>query len=230
MIIKRVWLIAAAFLSLAAMAAPASADAVFTLNCSDVACGSIGNYGTVTLKDLGSGSSAHVEITVNLKVAGNNFAGTGAGYGFAWNVTGNPDLTTTLIPTDVNHPLLAGEIYNTSHFAIQDGTNPGFGYKMQPFGTSWMYAIEYTQNGGSAANDNKLIFDVTKAGGLTIANFTTDNGFMFAADIWDGPSGPTFVVAAKGIPEPQTWLLFFAGMAGITALMVLQRRRKLARA
>jgi hypothetical protein len=227
---RRIWVILTAFLGLAAMAAPASADAVFTLNCSSVACGSVGNYGTVTLKDLGSGSSAHVEITVNLKVAGNNFAGTGAGYGFAWNVSGNPDLTTTLIPTDASHPLLPGEIYNTANFAIQNNTDPGFGYKMQPFGNTWMYAIEYTSNGGNATKDNKLIFDVTKAGGLTIANFTADNGFMFAADIWNGPSGPTFVVAAKGIPEPQTWLLFFAGLAGITALIVLQRRRKLARA
>ena len=66
MIIKRVWLIAAAFLSLAAMAAPASADAVFTLNCSDVACGSIGNYGTVTLKDLGSGSSAPISLMLSI--------------------------------------------------------------------------------------------------------------------------------------------------------------------
>ena len=229
---KRVWLILTAFLGLAGMSIPASADVVYTLGCTAVVCGSPANYGTVTLKQLGSGSSSHVEITVNLKVAGNNFAGTGAGYGFAWNVTGNPDLTTTLIPTNAGHPLLAGEIYNTSHFAIQDNTNPGFGYKMTPFGNNWMYAIEYTQNGGSASNDNKLIFDVTKTGGLLISDFSALNGFMFAADLYlsNGPCNPTCVVAAKGIPEPQTWLLFFAGLAGITALVVLQRRRKLARA
>lgn len=227
---KQFWLILAAFLGLAAASVPASADAVFTLSCSSVVCGSPTNYGTVTLKQLGSGASSHVEVTVNLQVAGNNFAGTGAGYGFAWNVAGNPDLTTTLVATDAAHPLLAGEIYNTSHFAIQDGTDPGFGYKMQPFGTSWMYAIEYTVNGGRTSNDNKLIFDVSKAGGMFISNFTDNNGFMFAADIFDGPNGPTFVVASKGIPEPQTWMLFFAGLAGVTALVVMQRRRKLARA
>jgi hypothetical protein len=220
----------AAFLGLAAMAVPASADAVYTLGCNSVACGSPSNYGTVTLKQLGSGSSSHVEVTVNLKVAGNNFAGTGAGYAISWNVTGNPDLTTGIIATDASHPLLAGEIYDTSHFAVQDGTNPGFGYKNSPFGDTWMYAIDYTQGGGNASNDNKLIFDVTKAGGLLISNFAANNGFMFAVDLWDGPSGPTFVVAAKTIPEPQTWLLFFAGLAGLTALVIVQRRRKLARA
>jgi hypothetical protein len=51
---------------------------------------------------------------------------------------------------------------------------------------------------------------------------------MFAVDIWKSPSGPTFVVAAKAIPEPQTWLMFFAGLAVLTVLFY--RRRKPARA
>ncbi|HYS45445.1 MAG TPA: PEP-CTERM sorting domain-containing protein [Rhizomicrobium sp.] len=230
---KRFWFILAAFLGLAVQAVPASADMVYTLTCDTVACSSPTNYGTVTLHQLGSGTVADpytVEVTVNLAVAGNHFAGSGAGYAINWNITGNPDLTTTLVPTNASHPLLAGEIYDTSHFAIQDSTASGNTYKASPFGNNaWEYAIDYTLNGGNASNDNKLIFDVTKAGGLLLSNFApTAAGFMFAVDIFKSPNGPTFVVAAK-VPEPETWLLFLAGLAGLTGLVMLQRRRQLAR-
>jgi hypothetical protein len=232
---KRLGLIFAAFLGLAIQAVPASADIVYTLACNSVACGSPTNYGTVTLHQLGSGiagdASNHVEVTVDLLTAGNHFAGSGAGYAITWNITGNPDLTTGLIATGTpGHPTLPGEIYSTSHFAIQDNTDPGGTYKASPFGNNaWQYAIDYTPNGGGTGDDNRLIFDVTKATGLLLSDFApTTAGFMFAVDIFKSPNGPTFVVAAK-VPEPQTWLLFMAGLAGLTALVMLQRRRKGAR-
>jgi len=216
---KRVLLVLAAFLGLAAQAAPASADMVYTLTCDTVACGSPTNYGTVTLKQIGSS----VEVTVAL--APNTFAGTGAGYAINWNITGNPNLTTAL---DGAHPLLPGQTFDTNNFAIKDNTVSGKTYKASPFGSDWMYAIDSKQSGGNASNDNTLIFDVTKSGGLVLTDFVPLSGFMFAVDIWQSAHGPTFVVAAK-VPEPQTWLLFLAGLAGLTALGMLQRRRKLAR-
>jgi hypothetical protein len=221
---KRVLLILAAFLGLAAQAAPASANMVtYTLNCDSVACGSPTNYGTVTLDDMSN--SGTVRVTVAL--APNTFAGTGAGYAINWNILGtaldsSPALTTTLSPTAV-----AG--YNPSHFDIMDSTNGTKTYKASPFSSDWEYAIDYNQNGGNASNDSKLIFDVTKTGGLVLTDFVPLNGFMFAVDIWQSANGPTFVVAAKVVPEPQTWLLFIAGLAGLTALVMLGRR-KLARA
>ncbi|HKQ10186.1 MAG TPA: PEP-CTERM sorting domain-containing protein [Rhizomicrobium sp.] len=236
---KRVWLILAAFLGLAAMAVPASADVVYTLNCSTVACGTTGNYGTVTLTQLGSGSGQHVQVTVLL--APNEFAGTGAGFAINWNVTGNPSLTTSLacvvngttcLTTTANSTVNAGtDKYDPAHFAIQDSTVGGKTYKASPFSDNWMYAIETLQNGGKDSNDNKLVFDISKSGAaFVIGDFAPINGFMFAVDIFGGPCNPTCVVAAKQIPEPQTWLLFFAGLAGLTTLALVQRRRKLARA
>jgi hypothetical protein len=223
---KRVWLILAAFLGLAAQAAPASAGTVYTLNCNSVACGSPTNYGTVTLNQLGDGTVAHpytVEVIVAL--APNTFAGTGAGFAINWNITGNPDLTTAL---DGTHPLLPGQTFDINNFAIKDNTVSGKTYKASPFGDDWMYAIDSKQNGGNAGNDNTLIFDVTKTGGLVLTDFVPLSGFMFAVDIWNSVTNKTFVVAAR-VPEPQTWLLFLTGLAGLTALVML-RRRKLARA
>jgi hypothetical protein len=74
---------------------------------------------------------------------------------------------------------------------------------------------------------------VTKAAGLLLSDFAaTAQGFTFAVDIFQGPNGPTFVVASNlsittHIPEPQTWALFFAGLIG---LIIWQGRRKLAQA
>lgn len=232
---KRIWLILAAFLGLAAMAVPASADVVYTLNCSSVACGTTGNYGTVTLAQLGSGSTQHVQVTVLLSP--NEFAGTGAGFAINWGVTGNPSLTTaiTCVFNAVTCPTgtvnTAGQVYDPSHFAVMDSTASGNTYKASPFGSNWMYAIEYLVNGGKNSNDNKLVFDISKStGAFLIGDFAPIDGFMFAVDIFGGPCDPTCVVASKKIPEPQTWLLFFAGLAGLTGLVMLRRRRQLARA
>jgi len=148
------------------------------------------------------------------------------GFAINWNIvtTGGdtaPPLTTVL------GAATAG--YDPSHFTIMDNTDGTKLYKASPFGDTWEYAIEYNQQGGNAGNDTKLVFDVTKTGGLLLTDFQALNGFLFAVDIWQSPGGPTFVVAAK-VPEVQTWLMFFAGLVGLTALVLTQRRRKFARA
>src|SRR3954465_15799400 len=150
---KRFWLILTVFLGLASTAVPASAALVFTLNCDKNGCSNAKNFGKVTLVQKGSGTAAdpyHVRVDVNLISANNHFAGTGAGYAINWNVTGDPSLTTTKIATPANsaHPPVAGQIYNTAHFDIQNSTVSGKHYKASPFGDSWMYAIDYNQSGG----------------------------------------------------------------------------------
>jgi len=220
---KRFLLGLAVFAGMAGLAAPASANIVsYTLNCDSVACSSPTSYGTVSLND--GVTAGHVVVTVSLDP--NTFAGTGAGFAINWNIvtTGGdtaPPLTTVL------GAATAG--YDPSHFTIMDNTDGTKLYKASPFGDTWEYAIEYNQQGGNAGNDTKLVFDVTKAGGLLLTDFQALNGFMFAVDIWQSPGGPTFVVAAK-VPEVQTWLMFFAGLVGLTALVLTQRRRKFARA
>jgi hypothetical protein len=231
---KRVLSVLAVFLGLAALAAPASANMVtYTLNCDSVACGSPTNYGTVTLQDFGTGSTAYVQVTVDLKTAGNTFAGTGAGYAINWNIAGTPDstpdLSVNITTPNPNNDTNCKKNCPQPLFELQDGGAGGHTYSASPFGSNWEYAIDYLPTGGNATHDNKLVFDVTTSTGLTLANFAPiSTGFLFAVDIWQGPHGPTFVVAAK-VPEPQTWLLFLAGMAGLTALVMLGRR-KLARA
>jgi hypothetical protein len=220
---KRFLMGLAVFAGMAGLAAPASANIVnYTLNCSSVACASPTTYGTVSLND--GITAGHVVVTVSL--APNTFAGTGAGFAINWNIvtTGGdpaPPLTTVLGAATGG--------YNPSHFTIMDNTDGTKTYMASPFGSNWEYAIDYNQNGGNAGNDTKLVFDVTKSGGLALTDFQANNGFMFAVDIWQATNGPTFVVAAK-VPEAQTWLMFFAGLAGLTALVVMQRRREFVRA
>jgi len=175
--------------------------------------------------DLSAGDD---EVTVNLIPVMENFAGTGAGFAVNWNISGNPSLDTTIKPLDYNNdPLPTGAIYNTGNFSVEDNSVSGKTYKASPFSDTWMYAIDYNVNGGKDTNDNYLIFDVTKSTGVLIADFIASNNFMFAVDIFGGPCNPTCVVAAK-VPEPATWLMFFAGLAGLTYL--LRRRRVFARA
>jgi len=221
-------LLLASVLGLAATVVPASADiATYTLNCDSVACGSPTTYGTVKLDDhSGSGT-----VTVTMTLSPNTFAGTGAGYAITWNVLRDPlhpALTTTLSPTNIPNPSDPSHpLYNKNDFAVMDHTDGSTTYSASPFGGGWEYAIDYSVSGGRSTNDQILIFDVTRAAGLAVSDFIANNGFMFTADIWQSPGGPTFVVAAKVLPEPATWLMFFSALMGLT---LYQRRRKLARA
>ena len=229
---KRFWLILAASLGLAATALPASADVTYTLNCGANPCSTTGNYGSVTLHQT---SASTVTVTVDLTTAATTetFAGTGAGYAITWNITSDPTLSAVNITSA-----------NAANFTVQDfdpsdhsPPAPNYQrYKASPFtggscsfndASCQMYAIDYNIN-GSGGSDNKLVFDVTLSSGLSIANFIANSaGYLFTVDISGGPCSPTCNVAAK-VPEPATWLMFFAGLAGLTFMM--QRRRKLARA
>jgi hypothetical protein len=218
---------------LAVTVLPASADVTYTLGCAADPCTTVANYGSVTLHQT---SSTTVTVTVDLTTASatETFAGTGAGYAIAWNVTGDPTLSAVNITSS-----------NAANFTVQnfdpsDHSAPGPNYqryKATPFtggSCSWnnancfMYAIDYNIN-GSGGTDNKLVFDVTLSSGLAIADFIGNAvGYLFAVDVSGaGPCSPTCNVAVK-VPEPQTWLMFLAGLAGLTLLAL--RRRKLARA
>ncbi|HKU64346.1 MAG TPA: PEP-CTERM sorting domain-containing protein [Rhizomicrobium sp.] len=223
---KRIWLILAAFLGLAATSLPAMADIQYTLNQG----GSVGptpfNYGTVNLHQVGTGGSAYITVTVTLS-AGEVFLTTGSHSGFTWNLLGSttPDSVTI---TSANAGGFTVRPFNGS-------------YGNSPFG-DFEYAIENKDTGGNGGIAGPLVFDIKRTGGLLLTDtlFSANaDGNFFGSDIGTGctfSSGKwgcakTGVVAANTrIPEPQTWLLFFAGLAGLTALVMLQRRRKLARA
>jgi hypothetical protein len=228
---KRFWLILATFLGLATTTAPAFAalQATYTLNCSTVACGTSGNYGSVTLTQVGSGSTAYVTVKVDLTTATNTttFAGTGSGYAIAWNLVGSS-------PTSINITSA-----NAANFTIQGFNTTASGYKRYkatPFtggscgattASCFMYAIDYNI-GGSGGSDKILVFDVKRTGGLSISDFNLGNslGFFFASDV-SGPCSPTCNVASNTkVPEPGTLTMSIAGLMGLVGFAVLQRRRK----
>jgi hypothetical protein len=213
---KRFWLILAAMMGLAVTAMPASAAVQYTLNCSTAACTGAGgsiNYGTVTLTQLGSGSSASVNVSVSLS-AGYQFGGNNTD-ALLWNGLTNDTLGRINVTSGFDSGNIANGSFEASVFT--SGSNNEFDY-----------VIQRSNNSGAPTS---LSFDVTRTGGLTIANFQTDNdgnGFFFASEIRTLASSTMFYVASnKVIPEPATWALFVAAMAGLT---VLYRRRKLARA
>jgi len=218
------------FLGLAATSAPAMADLQYTLNQG----GSVGptpfKYGTVTLKQLGAGtvgSPFHVQVTVSLQ-PGEVFLTTGSHSGFTWNLVGlgNPSSITI---TSAN----AGLFNPPSLTAGSHGNSP--------FG-SFEYAIENTNTGGDGGILGPLVFDIKRTGGLLLTDFSANSdGNFFGADIGTGctfASGKwgfaaTGVVASNSppvrVPEPGTWMLSMAGLAGLVGL-TMQRRRKMARA
>lgn len=218
---KRFWLILAAMLGLAVQAVPASADVVYTLNCSGSAANCSGananfNFGTVTLS---TPSAGNVHVVVQL-AGTNRFSASNNTDSFYWNTSasGNQiisNLTSTFdsngSQSNASSGLDAGSYFNTGSFD---------------------FFVERDNSGGTPQS---LSFDVTRSGGLALADFANGNGssgvFYFAAQIRTTASSTLFWVASNKagvtVPEPATWMLFFAVMAGLT---MLYRRRKLARA
>jgi len=229
---KRFWLILAALMGLAMSGVPASADVVYTLAKGGSAFPSPGNYGTVTLHQVGSGTSAYVRVTVQL-ANGAHFQGGGAGYAIVWSLKNNPTLHDPSATVDaVNIETGTGKTPNPGNFAVQNYTS-GQHYTAAPFTSGYsdfMYAIDYTKS-GSTGSDTKLVFDVyNKNVGVLISDFIPNSGgYMFAVDIWDDINncGVTTGNVATRVPEPGTSLLFLAALIG---LPLFYRRRKTARA
>jgi hypothetical protein len=232
---KRFWLVLATLGGLTAAAVPASADVTYQLTCKTDPCGAAVNYGKIVLHQNGSA----VTVTVDLTTASSpeTFAGSGAGYTVAWNIVGSsPFPAETVSLTSATGTVVGNDIGNYQA-QNEDPNSAGYKrYKASPFtggscgattASCFMYAIDTTLN-GSNSTDNKLVFDVTKSGGLLVSDFqqATSNGYYFAVDIFR--DSKTFNVAANTfVPEPGTVLMILAGLGG---LFMLQRRRKLVRA
>jgi len=193
----------------------------YTLNCSTKKCtgnGGNNNFGTVVLTQ---GATGHVTVSVSLS-ANETFANLSSGYAILWDITGSPDLAIT------------PQGSNAGNFAVQDGGNPNL-YQASPFSKNnnncnganaascFDYAVARNDISGS---DNKLVFDVTSSNGISLSSFaSTSLGFSFAAMINQSGNGTPFYVASNAapVPEPQTWTLAIAGLAG---LILFQRRRR----
>ena len=218
---KRFWLILSACLGLAIQAVPASAAMIYTLNCTTVACTGVGTgtYGTVTLTQSGAVGSEKVNVSIVL-ASGYQF-GANNTHALLWN-----GLTTDTL-------IVNNYVSNASSFGVAGGGANG-SHVASPFSgagnnLNFDYAVDRSNNSGSPTS---LSFDVTKSGGLTLANFATDNdggGFFFAAFIHQNSADKNFYVASN-VPEPGTLMLSIPALAGLTGLAMLRRRRYRARA
>lgn len=166
-------------------------------------CGS-GPFGTIELIQT---TASLVTVTLTLS-PNERFAGTGAGQALVFNLGG-----------------AAATIGNiTPNFAV--GPAPA---SASAFGSFLQSVTCTTCKGGNAGNPaGPLSFTVTRASGVTIADFGINaKGYMFAADIV-GTTGNTGNVGALGIPgapqvpEPVTMSLMGGGL-----LMIALRRAHL---
>jgi hypothetical protein len=250
---KRFWVILAAFLGLAAAAVPASANVQWSLN--DGSGANPGNsgapYGTVKAVQMGTGTGSYVEVTIKLN-AGNYFMASGSHDGITWDMSVVPGAITVL----TQNPPPPGTVHSdASQFDVQ-ALNGSYGDPPFTSGaglSDFNYDIKPKAGSGGAGTEQSIVFDITKAGtGIFLSNvigqantlFTKNGvaGYYWAMDIGFNCTGTpgtlscasTGTVAAGNdptdIPEPGTWTLSIAGLAGLTGLVVLRRRRKLARA
>lgn len=184
---------------LAAMSAHA-ATITYTLD-TDACSGSggcgAGPYGTITLVDNGSGTSAFVTVTETL-ASGERYAGTGAGDALEFNVTG--PITITNI---------------TANFAIGPAPDTA-----SAFGSFLASVTCSTCQGGQVGNPaGPLSFNVGSATGVTVSSFTANSGgFTFASDIFGNGNTGNVGVSGSGVvqsttPEPATVVLTLAGLA-----------------
>jgi len=161
-------------------------------------------WGTVTVSSV---SSTEVSVTLTL-ATGEVFAFGGAGLPLLFDISGNPSVTVSGLPsgfTFTHHPM-----------TMADGAG------------KWDYFINCTTcgSGTSGMVSGPITFYVTLAGGITPASFIANNkGLFFASDIGIPVGGGNYntgdVGALTAVPLPSSLVL----IGGVLALLALAFRR-----
>jgi hypothetical protein len=170
-------------------------------------CG-VSPFATVVLTENGTGTSETVTVTETL-LAGDRYAGTGAGQALEFNISGAITITSL-----------------SANFAAGTG-----GASASAFGSFDEFVTCTACQGGKASNPaGPLSFTVGSATGVSIASFAANSGgYFFASDIV-GSNGKTGNVAdEKGgvlsaTPEPGTIMMMLSGLA-LMGVSILRRKR-----
>jgi hypothetical protein len=160
--------------------------------------------------------SQEVLLTVTLTEGAQYFVNTGSGQhpGFAFNISGDPNISVT----NISAPWTLADVQTTS---ISTG-GPSLG--------TFDYYIDNPGNGASAHNDATLSFDVSvSTGTLSVSNFVANAaGYDFTADIMDasGNTGLSGIMATStAVPEPASFLLIGTLCIGLAMALKSQRLR-----
>lgn len=226
---------ATGFVSGTALATPITIGTIYTFNLTNTASPSLGSgtLATVTLKQ-----AANNEVDVNVTLAsGANFAGTGVGPAFGFNLLSAYGTSATTVTVSTSG-------FFANPYAAPG--NAGGNYNLTPDGI-FTNSIDFTGTGNSGQVAGPLNFKVmtTLADGIWLNDFTVSSernggqkgGYEFAADIfYGGKTGsigffgtqPSSTKEGTGtgsgtgtggeVPEPGSLALIGLGMLGAAAL------------